>query len=207
MASVMTKISHRFTLNGAPLVGYTVSVTFSGGNSPARLFADAAGVGKLPTNKLLTDADGVAAAYVAAGTYRLALLAPGNNATLSLVDPVIPNAEGVRVSEGGVQAKANVIAYAASITPAISDDITVLQVGAMTGNPAINAPAGTIANQVGKILIVNLLQDGVGSRAPTWNAIFKKTADAAGAAGQRGSTMFVCDGVAWNQVGGALTYR
>lgn len=205
MATLMTKLSHRFTMNGAALSGYTVAVTKSGGNDPARLFADAAGNLRFPNNRLVTDADGNLSCYVAAGAYRLSLLTAGNQ-VFATVDPVIPGVEGVRL-DAVSSVPVNTVPYAAAITPSINADVTVLDVAAMTGALTINAPAGTIANQAGKILVVQLLQDATGGRAATWNSVFVKAADAAGTANQRGATIFVCDGTKWNQLGGALTYR
>jgi hypothetical protein len=41
-----------------------------------------------------------------------------------------------------------------------------------------------------------------GGRTITWNAAFKKAADGAGTANQKGATSFVYDGTNWVQVGG-----
>lgn len=43
-------------------------------------------------------------------------------------------------------------------------------------------------------------------RAITWNAAFKKAADGAGTASQRGATRFIYDGTNWLQTGGALVW-
>lgn len=56
------------------------------------------------------------------------------------------------------------------------------------------------------MLVFSFTQDGTGSRIITWNAAFKKAADGAGTANQKGSTSFVYDGASWVQVGGALVW-
>ena len=94
------------------------------------------------------------------------------------------------------------VAYAATITPNPNLGSRI-NIGAMTGALTINAPTNP---QNGQYLDFSHLQDGTGGRIITWNAIYKKAADGAGTANQRGSTQYRYDGTNWIQQGGALTY-
>ena len=94
------------------------------------------------------------------------------------------------------------IAYAASITPSHPTGATVI-VGALTGNLTVNAPTSPIKG--GRLTFI-LVQDATGGRTITWNAVFKKAADGAGAANQKGATSFYYDGTDWIQEGGPLTF-
>lgn len=98
--------------------------------------------------------------------------------------------------------KTQSIAYAASITPVVSDGERVV-VGVLTGGITINAPTNPYA---GAKLCLSFTQDGTGGRAITWNAVFKKAADGAGTANQVGATEFIYDGTNWVQLGGALAW-
>lgn len=100
------------------------------------------------------------------------------------------------------QAKVQSLAYAATITPVVSDGERVI-VAALTGNPTIAAPTNPYA---GARLDITLLQDGTGGRTITWDAAYKKAADGAGTANQSAATSFVYNGSAWIQQGGALTW-
>ena len=94
------------------------------------------------------------------------------------------------------------VAYAATITPDAAVAQTVI-VGTLTGGMTVAAPTNPT---LGKKLTFAFTQDATGGRTITWNAIFKKTADAAGAANTKGTTEFVYDGTNWRQVGGQLTW-
>jgi hypothetical protein len=94
------------------------------------------------------------------------------------------------------------IAYAATITldARLSERVIV---GALTGNLTINAPTNP---RTGAMLVFSFAQDATGGRTMSWNSVFKKAADGAGAANQKGATSFVYDGANWVQVGGALLW-
>ncbi len=94
------------------------------------------------------------------------------------------------------------IAYAAAITPDANLGRVII-VGALTGALTVNAPNNTRA---GDVLIFHFTQDATGSRVVTWNGAYRKAADAAGGAGQKGSTAFFHDGTDLVQIGGALTW-
>lgn len=94
------------------------------------------------------------------------------------------------------------VAYAAAITPNANFGNRV-NVGALTGAMTVNAPVNP---QSGQYLDFAFLQDATGGRLLTWDAVFKKAADGAGAANQRGTIRFRYDGTNWIQQGGALTY-
>jgi hypothetical protein len=100
------------------------------------------------------------------------------------------------------QAKVQSLAYAATITPIVSDGERVV-IAALTGNPTIAAPTNPYA---GARLDFALLQDGTGGRTITWDAVYKKAADGAGTANQVASTAFVYNGSSWVQQGGAVTW-
>jgi hypothetical protein len=93
--------------------------------------------------------------------------------------------------------------YAASYTPTLQYAFTTIVMGILTGAQTIGAPIGA---RVGMRLTFNFRQDATGGRVVTWNAIFKKGADAAGTANQSGTTSFVFNGTNWVQDGGVLTY-
>jgi len=93
------------------------------------------------------------------------------------------------------------VAYAASITPDAALGHVV--VGQLTGNLTINAPTNPAKHQ---ILAFAFAQDGTGSWAITWDSVFRKAADAAGAASEKGATSFIYDGAEWVQLGGALDW-
>ena len=69
------------------------------------------------------------------------------------------------------------------------------------GNLTISAPSNP---RTGGMLVFAFTQDVTGGRTITWNAAFKKAADGAGTANQKGATSFVYDGTNWVQVGGGL---
>ena len=95
-------------------------------------------------------------------------------------------------------------AYAATITPAL--DATAQQTivpAALTGNVTIGAPTNP---KLGMRLLFIFTQDGTGSRTITWNAVFKASANGAGAANTKGATEFFYDGTNWVQIGGALAF-
>ena len=94
------------------------------------------------------------------------------------------------------------VAYAATITPNPNLGSRI-NVGALTGALTIAAPVNP---QSGQIIDFAFLQDGTGGRVITWNAVFKKAADGAGTANQRGSTRYRYDGTYWIQQGGPLVY-
>ena len=93
------------------------------------------------------------------------------------------------------------IAYAASI--AIDASLGSANIGALTGNLTMNAPTNPRLNQHLRIVFA---QDATGGRTITWNAAFKKAADGAGTANQKGATSFIYDGTDWVQVGGPLAF-
>jgi hypothetical protein len=122
---------------------------------------------------------------------RVFLYADGTNVVPALTDPAA-------LPTGAAQS----IAYAATITPdgALGERVIV---GALTGNLTINAPTNP---RTGAMLVFGFTQDATGGRTLTWNAVFKKAADGAGTANQKGATSFVYDGANWVQVGGALEW-
>jgi hypothetical protein len=122
---------------------------------------------------------------------RAILYADGTNVVGALTDPA-------HLPTGAAQS----IAYAASITPDAALGERVI-VGVLTGNLTINAP--TKPHPAG-MLVFCFTQDATGGRTITWNALFKKAADGAGAANQKGATSFIYDGDSWMQVGGALAW-
>ncbi|MGH8585401.1 MAG: DUF2793 domain-containing protein [Gammaproteobacteria bacterium] len=122
---------------------------------------------------------------------RALLYADGTNVVHGLTDPAeIPT--GARQS----------IAYAATITPdgALGERVLV---GPLAGNLIVNA---TTNPRSGAMLIFSFTQDATGGRTIAWDAVFKKAADGAGSASQKGATSFVYDGANWVQVGGALAW-
>ncbi len=122
---------------------------------------------------------------------RTLLIGDGTNIAAAQSDP----------AQGGVGTNQH-IAYADSITPDVllGERVTV---GTLTGNLTINAPANP---RRGAKLEFAFAQDATGGRTITWNAVFRKAADGAGAANQKGATAFLYDGANWVQVGGALTW-
>lgn len=203
-SNLLLKLSKQFTSGAAPLVGSTVSVTVAGSNSPAALFGSSNSDGKrLETNKLVTDATGAVSAYVMPGTYTLSLLSP--NGVVLLKEDVVARADSVRSNEVPTAGNFSPVVFAATVTPVIGGDMTVVKVAQLTGNITVANPAGTIADHVGKRLVLMFEQDGTGSRTVTFGAQFKAGANV-GTTG-RGATEFVCDGVAWLQVGAPLTFR
>jgi hypothetical protein len=197
------KLAYRFTLNGAPLVGYTVAITTSGTNDPVHVFSENTGTLKFANNRFVTDADGNISVYVRKGNYRLTLLS-GDGTQMSVVDPVFGSMDGVR-SDAVTPANVIDVPYAATILPLVSATRTIIRVGTLTGAMTVSDPG--VTNNSGKELVFLFTQDATGARAVTWGSSFNKAADAAGTANQKGATLFVCDGAKWIQVGGALTYR
>lgn len=104
-------------------------------------------------------------------------------------------------AQGGVGTNQH-ITYAAAITPDVrlGERVTV---GTLTGNITINAPTNP---RRGARLEFVFAQDGTGNRTITWDVVFKKAADGAGTANQKGATAFLYDGANWVQVGGALAW-
>lgn len=206
MPASFMQITQRFTQNGAPLVGYSVVVTYTGGNTKARLYNDANGSARFADNILITDADGNISAYVdGSKTYRLSVRNQGSlPGFIAVVDPVFPLAAGVVAQAASLQADSNDVPFAAAITPVCSKPETVLNIGALTGAMTVNAPTNP---QKGFRLQFMFAQDATGGRAITWNAVFSKAADGAGTPSQVGATEFVYNGSKWLQVGGALTFR
>lgn len=94
------------------------------------------------------------------------------------------------------------IAYAGTIAPDVAAGERVL-VGALTANLIVGAPTNP---SKGARLDFAFAQDATGGWTIAWNAVFKKAADAAGAANQKASTAFLFDGTNWIQQGGALTW-
>ena len=101
-------------------------------------------------------------------------------------------------SSGVVQ----VLAFNASTTidASLGDRVSI---GALTSTITINAPTNPY---VGQVMTIRFLQDATGGRTITWNAVFKKAADGAGAANQVGCTQYMYDGTSWVQIGGALAW-
>jgi hypothetical protein len=95
------------------------------------------------------------------------------------------------------------IAYAATLGTIDAQFGERIVVGTLTGNTTVPAPTNP---QPGQVLEFAFLQDGTGARVVTWNAVFKKAADAAGAANQRASTRYLFDGTNWIQQGGAMAW-
>lgn len=95
------------------------------------------------------------------------------------------------------------VPYAATITPDVSLG-GILNVGALTGAVTMNAPINPVF--IGQSIDFMLTQDATGSRVITWNAIFKKSADGAGASSQAASKSFKWNGTNWVQQGGALVW-
>jgi hypothetical protein len=122
---------------------------------------------------------------------RALLYADGTQVVQALTDPAA-------FPTGAAQS----IAYAATITPDAALGERVI-VGVLTGNLTINAPTNP---RTGGMLVFSFAQDATGGRTITWNSVFKKAADGAGAANQKGATSFVYDGANWVQVGGALAW-
>jgi hypothetical protein len=199
------KITRRFVKDGVALVGYSCHVSVSGGNVPARLYNDAAGTARYPTNVLVTDAEGKVSAFVDAGkSYRMVLRAPGIVGHIDFADPVLPAEVGVESAEVVAAAEITEVAYAATITPVCNKEHTIINVAALTGPMTIAAPTGMTK---GSKLTFMFLQDATGGRVITWNAAFSKAADGAGTANQIAATGDVYNGTKWIQMGGALTYR
>jgi hypothetical protein len=211
MANSVLKLTHRFNKDGAALVGYAVTVSMAGGNIKANLYGTNTGTTRYPTNVLITDSDGKISCYVQAGAYRLTLRAPGVTGigpALLIEDPVTPAADGVTASNVEDVTEVNTMPYAASITPVASKNLTVINVGVLTGPMTVAPVTGVSATVgIGKQLIFMLQQDATGGRVVTWDASFSKAADAGGTANQYGVTKYVWNGTKWLQIGGALTYR
>jgi hypothetical protein len=205
---LLLKLSKRFTLDGVALSGYPVVVSVAGGNTPAAVFGSATGSSRIKGD-LETDSTGLVECYVRPGSYRMTVKGLGNEGTVSVQDPVVPSGDGVEASgdTGDSAAPFTAQAYAATITPALTGDETVIVVAALTGAMTVAAPAGTVADQEGKRLTFLFAQDGTGGRAVTWNAAFVKAADSGSGASTRAATTYVCDGVKWVQIGGAMTFR
>ena len=93
-------------------------------------------------------------------------------------------------------------AYVATYTPNQRDG-RFTNVGVLTGPITINAPAtgsGTASMPLGTQITLMFTQDATGTRAITWNAIYKKSTtllDAGGGASTRGSITFTWDGTNW----------
>ncbi len=72
------------------------------------------------------------------------------------------------------------------------------------GNRTMNAPT---AGQAGQRIIFTIIQDGVGGRTLTWNAVFKVSwSDVGNTLSKRSSVSFWYDGVNWNQFGAQTPY-
>lgn len=120
---------------------------------------------------------------------RALLYADGTSVVHGLTDPA-------ELPTGVAQS----IAYAATITPDAALGERVI-VGTLTGNLTINAPTNP---RSGGMLVFCFTQDATGGRTITWNAAFKKAADTAGTANQKGATSFVYDEANWVQAAGML---
>ena len=88
------------------------------------------------------------------------------------------------------------VAYAAAITPDANAGNRV-DVGALTGNITVNAPSNP---QQGQVLEIAFTQDATGSRAITWNAVFKAQTLTAGGANTKAIYSFRYDGTHWVQL-------
>ena len=93
-------------------------------------------------------------------------------------------------------------AAAGTVTPDLSKCRSVF-ITMPAGNITVAAPTNPYLNAE---LVIGATQDAVGGRTITWNAVFKKAADGAGAANAKGVTRFVYDGTNWIQQGGALAF-
>jgi hypothetical protein len=122
---------------------------------------------------------------------RAILYADGTNVVGALTDPA-------QLPTGAAQS----VPYAPSITPDAALGERVI-VGTLSGNLTINTPTNS---RTGGMLTFSFAQDPTGGRTITWNAAFKKAADGAGTANQKGATTFVYDGANWVQVSGALAW-
>ncbi len=103
-----------------------------------------------------------------------------------------------RAARGGIlelpaDNAAQVIAYAASITPDAAIGERVL-VGVLTGNLTVNAPSNP---RKGALLSFAFAQDATGGRTVTWNSVFKKPADGSGTANQKAMLSCIYDGAHW----------
>ena len=89
-----------------------------------------------------------------------------------------------------------VTTYAASVTPQPYTNSLVTVT--LTGPITINAP-NMNPLIAGTELTVQLIQDGVGGRVTTWNAVFKTVGADVTTAGLRNIRKFICDGTNWIQ--------
>lgn len=203
MPYAVLRLTRRFTVNGAAAVG-TAYITDDKSNNKVRCYADAAGTQLLAGNAIGLDADGQVDVYVRAGAYRVTVKSAGGF-VIAQEDGVIPISDLASGSRVVSAPSATVVPFAATITPAASDVVTMVQVGALTGNVTVAAPTKAA---LGKILTFHFTQDGTGSRTITWNAIFSlAAANGAGTANQIGTTMFQYNGTKWVQIGGGLTFH
>lgn len=86
-------------------------------------------------------------------------------------------------------------AYAASFTP----DPTVgdfIKVGALTGNITVNLPASAYA---GQRFVLELVQDGTGSRTISFNASYLGVTAGSTTASKKSLWTFLYDGASWIQ--------
>jgi hypothetical protein len=128
--------------------------------------------------------------------------ASGTGITLQNKQRLLIYADGTNIVPQKGLGHVQLLAYAASITVNAQDGDRVI-IGALTGGLTLNAPTNGYRGQT---LTFYFLQDGTGGRTITWNAAFRKAADGAGAANQKGITMFLYDGTEWVQFGGALAF-
>lgn len=110
--------------------------------------------------------------------------------------------DGTNVVAASSYTLTQVVAFAASLTIDANQGGRVI-VGALTANITINAPTNP---SKGQILDLVFLQDATGGRTFTWNGVFRKAADGAGTANQKGAVAFMYDGTDWIQTGGALVF-
>lgn len=206
MAQALLKVTRHYTSASAAASG-TVSVTQSGTNTKTRIYADSAGASPWPSNVLALDSNGMVSFYVQArGNTALRLTlrdAQGN--VLQIDDNVGPSADHIASDSATDEPPVHVLAYASTITPVASEKVTSITVGALTGALTVAAP---LKPAPGKIIVFSFAQDGTGSRAITWNAVFSlAAANGAGTASQIGATAFIYTGTKWLQIGGGLTFH
>lgn len=116
---------------------------------------------------------------------------------------VLGDSLSMPVLEGSVlRPESQSVADAATINVDAGMGDTVI-VGALAGNRTIGAPSNLTT---GQRLTYCFTQDATGGRTLTWNAVFKKAADGAGTANQKGVVMFRYDGTNLIQEGSALAY-
>lgn len=128
--------------------------------------------------------------------------AAGSGVVVQVGQRALLYADGTNVVPASQHQLTQVIAFSTSITIDAEAGGRVL-IGALTNNTTNNAPTNPTK---GKILTFAFIQDATGGRTITWNAVFKKAADGAGTANQKGATQFVYDGTDWIQTGGPLVF-